>query len=340
MAGPEALLVSADDAAYALGPDTIVIVVEGGDRPSGRGVRTTRDIALLGPFPNAVDERFSGERPPVLFAFARLAEGCLALGTVRVTTLVHLHGRLQEVGLYMETPLPYDLLDRVRPTGPPPAQPGLEWLGLVPADPLAALERFVAGWHAHVPPASRRPAPSGIVLPEPLRVFHRAAAGRAEVYGSSVRIYPAPETDSDWPAGMVAFGQEGDGVFTLLMDSAASDPMVYYAGLGDQILAEREPLSGFLLLFVLARAAMEGPFGGMAFVDREQARRIVAPLRPVPLRPLRWPGKQTHFFAGPGIMVQIADDNDDWLEVYVGARHRALLRPLRELGLDWEHFTG
>ena len=230
-------------------------------------------MTVLGPFPDAVDERFTGEQRPVLFAFVRLAEGCLALGTVRVMELGRVHGRLRELRLYIETPLPYDLLDRVRPTGPAPEQPGLEWLGLVPADPLAALERFVAGWYA-------------------------------------------------------------------LIDPAKGDPLVYYDGLGDQLLAEREPLSGFRLLFVLARVAMDGPLGGTAFADREQAQRIVAPLRPVPLRPLRWPYERTRIFACPGVVVQIGDDNEDWLEVYVGVRHRAMLLPLREQSLDWEHFTG
>jgi len=85
---------------------------------------------------------------------------------------------------------------------------------------------------------------------------------------------------------------------------------------------------------------MDGPLGGMAFANREQVQRIIAPLRPVPLRPLRWPCEQTRSYAGPGTVLQIGDDNEDWFEVYVGVRHRALLLPLRVHGLDWEHFTG
>jgi hypothetical protein len=257
-AGAGALVVSGNDVTFALGSDTVVIVVESGDRPRGSGIRTAVDLTVVGPFSSLVEEHFIGEPRLVARGFVRLAKGCVALGTMRLTERVRRHGRLDEVKLYIETPLPYELLDRVRPVGSAPEQPLLDWLGLLPADPLAALERFVAGWYADVVPVGDRPAAPGALPWESLRVFHRAAAGRSEVYGASLHIYAEPAEARNHPDGMVAFGQESDGVFTLLADPAKADPTVYYDGLGEGVLAEHVRLSDYLMLFALAQASMAG----------------------------------------------------------------------------------
>ncbi|MEU4425355.1 hypothetical protein AB0F81_32440 [Actinoplanes sp. NPDC024001] len=329
LAGPGAEVHHSPEAVLAAGPDTLVIVAEG-------AVRTAEDLAVPGPFPARVAALLSGVKPPAVLAFARVPEGCLALGSARPVRLGRRRGALQDLGLILDAPLPYDLLDRVRPTGPPPDPPGLDWLDLLPGDPVAALERFVTDWYADVPPALERTEP-GAGQPEPLRAFHRVAAGRPEVYGTSLRVLAEPVPTG----GALLFGQEGDGVFTLSTGSTPEgDPPVHYHGLSDQPLRERERLSGYLLLSTLARAAMDGSPGGMAFVDRAQAKRIVAPLRRVPLRPMRWPCARSRLYAGPGIVVLVGADEADWLEVYVGARHRSLLRRFRKLGLDWERFDG
>ncbi|MFC7531157.1 hypothetical protein [Actinoplanes sp. GCM10030250] len=350
MAGPGAETHVSPDTVLAAGPDTIVVVVEG-------GVRTAEDLAVTGPFPSRIAARLTAEPAPTLLAFARLpetpspeaeatlteaeapqatssepAEGCLALGSARVIRLGRRRGALQDLSLYLEAPLPYDLLDRVRPTGPPPEQPGLDWLDLLPGDPITALEQFVTGWYADVPPAHDAPEPA-TAQPEPLRAFHRAAAGRTGLYdGGSLLIFP--ELGDGF-----AFAQEGDGVFTLHTE-AGENPPVWYHGLSDHPLRERERLSGFLMLTALTRAAMDSSPGGMAFVDRAQLKRIVAPMRRVPLRPMRWPCARSRFYAEPGLVVLAGDDHADWYEVYVGARHRSLLRRFRKLGLDWERFDG
>lgn len=77
----------------------------------------------------------------------------------------------------------------------------------------------------------------------------------------------------------------------------------------------------------------------MAFVDQAQARRITAPLRRVPLRPLRWPSARSRLYAGPDTIALVGADDTDWFEVYVGTRSRSSLRRLRKLGLDWASFT-
>ncbi|WP_229072370.1 hypothetical protein [Actinoplanes sp. DH11] len=328
---------------FAAGPDAIVVIV-------GGGVRTPEDLTVPGPLPRVIERRLTQEPEPALLAFARVPEGCLALGTARVTRIGRRRGVAQDLGLFLDAPLPYDLLDRVRPTGPPGPQPATDWLDLLPADPLAALHTFITGWYADVPAAGTAVPAAGTAVPaagtavpaagqpEPLRAFHRAAAGRPEVYGRTLRIFPEPLATTE--SGMIAFGQEVDGVFTLLTEAAGDDPKVWYHGLSDQPLRERERLSAYLLVAALTQAALDSSPGGMAFADRAQVKRIVAPLRRVPLRPARWPCAHSRLYAGPGVVALVGADDTDFYEVYVGARHRSLLRRLRKLGLDWERFDG
>ncbi|WP_436528037.1 hypothetical protein [Actinoplanes sp. HUAS TT8] len=317
LAGPGATLLTGSDTAYAVGSDTIVVV----SPESG-----SDELVLSGPFPELVEERLAGVLRPPVRAFARLPEGCLTLGTARSTELGYRRGALHDIRLTFEAPIPPDLLGQVAP--------GLDWLARAGHDPVAAMERFIAGWYHDVPHVSEF---DDFLGPPALRAFYRAAAGRPEVLGVSSVVLPEPVPGR--PDGLLTFGHEGDGVFTLVMEADEKDPRIWYDGLSDRLLPERERLSGYLLQSTLARAAMDGPFGGMAFVDRPQARRIIAPLRRVPLRPMRWPSLFTRCYAGPGTVVLIGEDDADWFEMYVGVRHPGLLRRLRKLGLDWESFT-
>ncbi|MEV0901978.1 hypothetical protein, partial [Actinoplanes sp. NPDC049802] len=316
-AGPRAKVRGGSEELFAVGPEGTVVIT--------RGVRTAEDLTVTGPFARLVEGRLTGGDDLPVHVFARLPDGCLALGTARVTELARRRGVLQRAGLRLHHPLPPHLLEMIRPEGPPA---GAGWLDLLPDDPVGALRLFVADWYADVPPAEPARADG---LPGPLRAFHEAAAGRPEVYGGSLRFLPGPPAGG--PDGTLIFGTAGDGTFDLLMEAGSEDPPVYYHGLSDQPLRERERLSAYLMMSSLTRAAMDG--GGMAFVDRAQARRIVAPLHRVPLRPLRWPCGHSRLYAGPDMVVLVGEDDTDWLEVYVGARHRSALRRLRRLGLDW-----
>lgn len=315
LAGPGATLLTEADTAYAVGSDTIVVVA---GEPGGE------ELVLPGPFPDLVEQRLAGVLRPAVHAFARRPEGCLTLGMARSTELGYRRGALHDIRLTLEAPVPPDLIGQVTP--------GLGWLEHVGSDPVGAMERFIAGWYADIPPQS-----AFYAGPRPLQAFQRAAAGRPEVYGISNVVFPEPREGRE--DGLLAFGCEGDGVFYTVMEPDEEDPRVWYDGLGDRLLPERERLSGYLLQSTLARAAMDGPLGGMAFVDRPQAQRIIAPLRRVPLRPMRWPSLFSRCYVGPGIVVLIGEDDADWFEMYVGVRQPALLRRLRKLGLDWESFT-
>ncbi|GAA0472154.1 hypothetical protein Aca07nite_82600 [Actinoplanes capillaceus] len=317
-AGPRAKVHGEAGDLFAIGPAGTVVITG--------GVRTAEDLTVTGPFARLVEGRLTGGDALPVHVFARLPDGCLALGTARVTELARRRGVLQRAGLRLYTPLPQHLLDLARPDGPPA---GTDWLDLLPGDPVGALRGFVADWYSDVPPAAPEPADG---LPGPLRAFHEAAAGRPEVSGGALRVLPGPPAAG--PDRTLVFGTASDGTFDLLIEPGLEDPPVYYRGLSDQPLRERERLSAYLMMSSLTRAAMDRG-GGMAFVDRAQARRIVAPLRRVPLRPMRWPCARSRLYAGPDMVALVGEDDADWLEVYVGVRHREALRRLRRLGLDW-----
>ena len=317
-AGLEARVLTRNGVTYALGGDTLVITCA--------GVPVAGDLVLPGPFPRLVQTRLTREPRPALLLFAHLPEGLLALGEAHVSDLGYRRGHLHDVRLRFERP--------------PDTSRITDWLAQVREDPVTALERFVARWWADVPPAAPEPpapglAAPGLPAPGPLAAFHRVAAGRAEVHGAAHHILAEPVPG---PAGTIIFGQAGDGTFSVATTADGDDPPVWYHGLSDQPLRERERLSAYLLISALTHAAMDGSPGGMAFVDRAQAKRIVAPLRRVPLRPARWPCAHSRFYVGPGTVVLVGEDDADWFEVWVGARDRSQLRRMRKLGLDWASF--
>ncbi|WP_143134147.1 hypothetical protein [Actinoplanes philippinensis] len=324
VAGPGARVHETADAVFAAGPDGTVVIAT--------GLRNAEDLRVDGPFPRLVEGRLTGGDGPALHTFARLPDGCLALGTARVTEAARRRGLLKRLDLRLDTPLPEHLLTVAGTAG---ATAGADWLDLLPEDPIKALEGFVGDWYGHVPAGA--PPPAG-GQPEPLRAFHLLAGGRPELYDGALQIHPEPG-----PGDPRVFGESGDGTFELLIEAGAEDPHVYYRGLSDQPLRERERLSAYLLLLTLTRVAMDRPPeglapGGMAFADRAQARRIVAPLKRVPLRPLRWPCARTRIYAGPDTVALVGEDDADWFEVYVAARDPAALRRLRRIGLDWASF--
>lgn len=348
-AGAHPLVLRAGDVSYVVGPSATLVIVQAGDRPDGSAVQNFDDLTLHEPFPEGVEARLTGPGLPRL-GFVRLAEGYLPLGALRHSVSRHrpgdlaenspfpyrLPGELSFCQLHIADRLPFDVLDRVRPTPQQPL-PSLDWLRFLPHDPVAALREFVVDWYADIPPSDDEPEAGERRLPEPLLAFYRAAAGRAEVYGSHNQIHTADELVEE-DDGLVQFGAENQGVFVMLLDPTEADPTVRYSGLHAE--HEREPLSGFLLQFLLSEAAYGSPFGGFATVAAEQAQRLVEPLHQVPLQPVRWPGDPTRHYVAPGLVVATATSPDGSVEVYAGSRYRTALRPLREPGFTWERFDG
>ncbi|NYF57954.1 hypothetical protein [Micromonospora purpureochromogenes] len=347
-AGVPAQSLSAENVTYVVGPSATLVIMQAGDRPDGNAVQSFDGLELREPFPEAAAARLSSSEPPLL-GFVRVHEGYVPLGKLRNAVSRHKPmnidgsrwpfggtGELTWCRLHIADRLPFDVLDQVRPTPQHPL-PGIDWLRFLPHDPVPALSDFVAAWYADLPAGDDAIGEPDRVLPEPLLAFYRAAAGRREVFGLHNEIYTADELE-DEDDGRAQFGAENQGVFVMLMDPTEADPTVQYEGLHAE--REREPLSGFLLQFLLCEASYSSPFTGFATVTAEQVRRLVEPLHRVPLQPMRWPGDPTRHYVADGLVVTTAASPDGSIEVYAGSRHRSALRRLRDPGFVWERFDG
>jgi hypothetical protein len=338
----------ASSATYVLGPAALVVVIDAGDRPGGSAVHAVDEVVLRPPIPeDALAVLTGGPQGLPILGFARVPEGCLPLGRLRVTSHSSAwapdrsQSTFEDCHLSIQNPLPFPVLDRVRPL--PSAQlPGWAWVDLLAGDPIGALRGFLTAWFADVPavtPAS--PAGPRRELPHALTALYEAAAGRPEALGSFNRIF-TPEQFRAADDGRVVFGTECQGVWNVLMDPAESDPAVVYDDLGAGPVAERERLGGFLVQFAVCDAAIGSPYGAWGFAHEEGLQQLVgaAGLRPVPLAPLRWPADPTHLYVGAGVAVAAAQLGPDAFQIYAGARQRAGLLPLRDISVEWEHFTG
>lgn len=345
--GPGAVVYRTEHATYAVGAKDLVVVLEPGDRPGGTGVQDFEHVVLMPPFPGTVLERLAVvlDQERQIYGFVRLPEGCVALGPLhpgmREFHDVSEASVLLTARLSTRERLPYPLLDRVRPTPVVPA-PSLAWLDRLPADPAAALGAFVDAWFADVPPVTGTPGVAAVAVPRPLAEFYRLAAGRREVLGGDNRILRPDELRRDEFTGLVAFGVECQGGFWLLMEPAADDPLVHYGGLTDELLTSREPMSGFLLQFVISEQSYVVPYHGYATVGRAEARRFVTSMRRVPLQPMRFPTDPTfHYVSADGFLAEVSVlDEDDKVQLSVGARHRHALRTVRDPGFEWCSFNG
>ncbi|MET8462433.1 hypothetical protein [Micromonospora zamorensis] len=344
-AGDHRQILSVDDVTYVVGATAMIIIIDGSDPRQASVVQNFDRLVLREPFPEPAHQRLVSALQ--IIGFARVDGGYALMGELRK---ISSRSRALEVGnkpyphnirptlvsveLAFAERLPFDLLDQVRPTRQEPL-PSLDWLHTLARDPITALADFVADWYADVPPVADK-ATSDHALPDPLLAFYRVAAGRSEVLGQFNRIYPADELDPD-PRGLVLFGSENQGGFYMLIDPGEADPTVHYDGLEAE--REREPLSSFLLQFLLCETGFSSPFTGYAVVTPQQAEHFVEPLQPVPLRPMRWTGDPTRHYVAPGLVVTTTT-RDDTIEVYVGARHRCALRTLRYPGFRWDQFDG
>lgn len=132
----------------ALGASALVVVLDAGDRPQGSAVYAADEVRLRPPLPEevvAVLTAGPGRLP--IRGYARLPQGCLPLGELRVS----MHGlsicadaatTFEQCRLTICEPLPFGLLDRVRPVSAM-APADLGWLELLPDDPIGAARGFV-----------------------------------------------------------------------------------------------------------------------------------------------------------------------------------------------------
>lgn len=142
---------------YVLGTDVLVIVFEPGDRPDGTGVRDNWHVAIAPPFPDEIhtllyeDSLFHARRPGGRAAlrfegYARLSGG-VPLGPLRSSAGAYDHcsKRLLSLTFELDAALPFGLLERIRSAAVArPAQdvPSVDWLHLLPHDPVGALSEL------------------------------------------------------------------------------------------------------------------------------------------------------------------------------------------------------
>ncbi|MEU8001782.1 hypothetical protein AB0B66_11515 [Catellatospora sp. NPDC049111] len=342
-AGQPARIQRTPQATYAVGPEGLVAVVEPGDRPDGTAVRERGRLFLTGPFPEEVNalllasfrERWD---EPTVHGFVRLPGGCLPLGplTHKAGGYDPDEGAVTEYELGLDHPLPFDVLDRVRPVSAAPRTPGTEWLDLLPHAPIDATSAFIADWYADAP-APEHHVPPALALPTPLAAFYRAVGGREELLGRQDRVFP-PAGLRRLDDGSVAFGSENQGDFTLTIDPTAADPAVYYLGWADGPVRDPLPLSMFLMMFAVREASFTGPCYASGGVDEDQAQALTRGLRCVPTG--GWLlGRDTEFHVGEGLVLQV-DRGGRGPHVFLSARHRAHLAPLRAFDVAWHAFAG
>ncbi|MFB9238419.1 hypothetical protein ACFFWC_23280 [Plantactinospora siamensis] len=343
-AGDRPQVLPAEGVTYVVGSAATLVIVHGGG-PRHSIVRNFDTLVLREPFPAPAELGLESKLP--VLGFAQIANSYVPLGRLGRTVSQHRPAeandgpRSRDIALRwsrfdLEDRLPFDLLDQIRPTPQEPL-PDLHWMDSLPHDPVTALQRFVADWYADVPPATCTTHPPDRPLPGPLLDFYRAAAGRQDVLGRFNRILRPHELE-DEPDGMIVFATENQGAFVALIDPTEPDPTVHYDGLDAE--QEREPLSGFLLQFLLTEVAYSSPFTGYATVTPQQAQHLIAPLEPVPLRAMRWTADPTRHYVAPGLVVSTIPLPDGAVEVCAGTRRRCALKPLREPGFAWENFDG
>ncbi|MBC6459399.1 hypothetical protein [Actinomadura sp. HBU206391] len=123
-----------------------------------------------------------------------------------------------------------------------------------------------------------------------------------------------------------------------------ADPPVWltedpYAEAPETIL-EKEPLSRFLLQFTLFEAIIAAPYHAWTYcMPTASLDALWNLLRPIPLSPFLPTFFAERFFAAPGLLAQVSNDDNE-LVVSFGALHRGTLTPLLEHRFRWSYFDG
>lgn len=154
--------------------------------------------------------------------------------------------------------------------------------------------------------------------------------------GSQNGVYAPDELRTHPDEGLLVFAAENQGNFSWLIDPAEEDPVVWMLPLHGTPVAEREPLSGFLVQFCLFEAMMAGTsLAGDPMVSPEQARQVTESLLEVPLAPWQWPVDPSRFFVAPDLVLY-AGEYSDHVEIMAGARTPAALAPLTATDISWD----
>ncbi|MFD8754634.1 hypothetical protein ACFV0O_27160 [Kitasatospora sp. NPDC059577] len=354
LVGSELQVFPVGRATVAVGTVATVIIAEAVDDPLAGGVWNDQELRLRGSVPALAASRLTGRQPfagtepdrdlPV-YLFVRVAELCAYVGPVRHSRSSWVDGELYSCHLRIDPPLSCELLGTVRPSATSPSLPSLDWLDHSVSEPGKALELFITGWY---PESGEPPAVAEIPrsIPPALADFYRLAERRPAILGGQNRIEPVDTVRPDSSAGYLVFAVENQGGWEWSIpwdvDASNTDPAVWINET-DRPVPEQEPLSRFLLQFSLYEAAMTASY--KAF-PRNFPKRLLpsleSRLQRVPLRTFMSPIAPTEFLVGPGVVALITPtwQNEDEVDVWIGALHRNALQPLRELGVEWQRFDG
>jgi hypothetical protein len=209
------------------------------------------------------------------------------------------------------------------------------------SDPDAGtLAGFLEAWHG---PPSR---PAGPVQSGNLPRAILELAALADRW-DSVFVQNRLELDPEWARDgeKRVFYVENQSVFVWATDGVGPDPTVWgrLTDDGERWLAEREPLSRFLVQIAVFEAIMGTPHGAAAaWLSLEQVNKVIAPLRRLDLGSWRWPSEPSWFYASDEALA-LVNPNSGWpshpsdrYDVIVAARSE---RPLAYLSgiedADW-----
>ncbi|MFE1877008.1 hypothetical protein ACFW9N_40195 [Streptomyces sp. NPDC059496] len=354
LAGTKVHAFTVGGATVAVGTMATVIIAHAVDDPAASGVWNDQEFRLHGPTPALAASRLTEpgpftttepERDHPVHLFVRIDGLCTYLGLVRHSQSKWAGGELYSCHLCIDPPLSRELLDKVRPPGTPPALPSLGWLDHVETEPGRALELFVTSWY----PTEAEPRPAAAIpgsVPPALADFYRLAEKHPAILGGQNFLAPPAELTTDERAERLVFGTENQGGWEWSipwdLDAADADPEVWLTEEVEPV-PEQEPLSGFLLQFSLYEASMTAPYKAFSrALPRQLLPRLESCLHRLPLRPFLSPISPNDFLVGPGVIAHVSPgwQNEDEVDVWIGARHRSALRPLREVGIPWSRFDG
>ncbi|MFK0253733.1 hypothetical protein [Streptomyces sp. NPDC090445] len=338
------------------GADATVVIVAPGDHPRVSGVQDSTKVLLRGEMGPALAPRFAFEGAPPLHVFAGLDQGCLPLGTARCRgSSASAPDHLQHAELELDQPLSRPVLDAVRPVPAPGPVPGVEWVDLVPVDPIRALESFVLGWFPAEETATATADSKGTAgepdgrLPEALTAFHHLARLRPAIHRFHDPVLRRPEHATGPLGDRLVFAEWAGASMDWSIPwppqgPDAEDPPVWHTedprNEDAETIPEKEPLSRFLLQFTLHGALLAAPYHAATYVMPTARLGVLwDALRPVPLSPFLPTYQAVEFYVAPGLLVAVSRDEHE-ATVSFGALHRGILTPLLEHGFRWIRFDG
>lgn len=209
----------------------------------------------------------------------------------------------------------------------------MRWMDHLDTDPVRAMRRFLLDWY----PGPAEVTPVAVDVPAPLAALYAIAADRPDALGTQNGVFLPDQLRTDPDEGLLVFAAENQGNFTWMIDPAEDDPTVWMVAQHTPPVAEREPLSGFLVQFSLMEALCAAPLHAYAWAEPAHVD-VTGGLREVPLAPWHWPGDPTRFYVGKNLVLCTSVQAEDEIAILAGARTADALRPLADAGPEWDVF--